>query len=295
MKRGLALLFALSLWPATAAAHGDVSERIAKLDARLAARPDDAALHDARGALHGLASRWDAAADDFAAARRAEPGRDGIDHRLANALLHAGDPAQAIALLDVHLERHPSHEDAYRVRGRAERALGHLGAAVADLTMALELSSAPSPEAYLERADVLVEDGDVAAAVVSLRDGIDELGPIVSLVERAVALETDGDAALALIARLTPELQASPRWRARRGDLLVAQGDVAGAASEYAEALATIARLPASRRDVRAMRDLEAEIRAKLPETAPPRDANAGAWLLVLGAVLPLRRRRRTS
>jgi tetratricopeptide (TPR) repeat protein len=302
MKPALVLAAALCLsWPAVAAAHGPVRQRIAALDARLAASPGDAALHDARGALHALDRRWEAAAADFEAAHRLDPARAEIEHRLANALLHAGQPARAAELLDAFLARRPDHVDAHLVRARAARALGRLGQAAADLSMAVELSAPPSPQLYLERAEMLLEAGDHQAALAALRDGIGDLGAIVALVERVVEIEAGLGRvaeALAAIASLPTELQRSPRWLARRASLLDAAGEPALAEAARRSALEVIARLPPSRRATVAMRALEDEIRGELPSeigTPAPAPASWQPWVaaLAVAVLLPLRRWRR--
>jgi tetratricopeptide (TPR) repeat protein len=288
--RTLLLVIGLVLGaPAVALAHGAVHQRIDEITARLRASPDDARLLDQRGALHAVDESWPAAATDFEAAHHLDPSLPGIEHRFANALLHAGDAERALVMSSTFLQKNPTHIDGHVVRARAHLALGARDAAVADLSRAIDLGDPPVPRYYLDRAKILTAAGPAGqeAALAGLNDGIERLGPIVALIEAAVDIESarGGDhQVLALIARLEGDLRRAPQWRATRAAALQRMGRLEEAETEYRDALAFMAELPESRRGSVAMRSVESQLRADLAAIVVQRSRERGwpGWLWAL-------------
>ncbi len=268
------------------------------MDAVLRAAPDDAAAWAERGALFAVDDDWASAVRDFERAKELDPELPELDHKLANALLHVGEPQRALELLDDFIVEQPEHADAHLVRGRARAALGDHAGADADVARSILLTRDPAPRVYLERAAILAawgpdHDDDALAA---LRAGVERLGPLVTLVERAIAIEEARGRtteALAWLARLPEAVRAAPQWRAERARLLLRTGRHAEAEPEIEAARAAIAALPASRRETEAMRELDARIAALGNTKAPQAVANDerygavwtwGATLLILVA-----------
>lgn len=287
------VLVAFLVSPA-AVAHGPVHERIDAVTRELAESPDDATLLAKRGTLFMLDEDFRRAASDFERARHIQPDLDGIDNRLADALLQGGDPARARNVATQILVRDAGDADAYMVRARASVALGERARAVDDYSHAIALSKRPSPRHYRERADATDDPG---AAVVGLREGIARLGPLASLVEPAIQREHDRgehEAALRLVEQLPETLRTSPKWLAERGHLLAAANRPLEARTSYHEALAAIDALPASRRDAKARQAIRADIERALAELEAPSAAQPTspppAWVfalvLLFGAVL---------
>ena len=144
-------------------------------------------------------------------------------------------------------------------------------AAVRDLDAAIDLQQPPSPDLYLERAKLLQKSGaeyhDIA--LKGLDEGIEQLGPIVSLAQLGIEIERDRgnlDAALRRIDRLPEKLRLLPAWLMLRGDILVTKGDDRAAAAAFRRALARIEALPPGRRSTRNMLALERQLREKLRE-----------------------------
>ncbi|MBL9199871.1 MAG: hypothetical protein JNL39_05150, partial [Opitutaceae bacterium] len=131
---------------------------------------------------------------------------------------------------------------------------------------ALALLAAPPPELMLERAALLPP----AAALRTLEEAIARLGSIVTLHQRALALEEATgriDDAAARLARLAAESERPENWHRRRGDLLARAGRAAEARSAYAAGLDAIAALPAW---LRASPDT-VRLAAELAQLAAPR------------------------
>jgi tetratricopeptide (TPR) repeat protein len=281
-------LWALALWlvAASASAHGDVSDRIAEASAALERTPNDAALLVDRGALHVLDENWTQAALDFEEARAIDPALRGVDLRLASALLHLGEAERVIALTNAVIAKEPTNADAHLLRARAHVDRAEHQAAASDFTQVIALSTTPIPRTYLERAEVIAAAGDIDGAIAGLREGIDRLGPAVSLIEQAIALEEGRqryDAALVLLTTLSPPLRSSAKWCAREGELLTRAGRSDEARAAYERALAALDAADRSRRNAPAALALRSQIeraRTELPTPAPP--AGDRRWIAVL-------------
>jgi tetratricopeptide (TPR) repeat protein len=257
-------------WPA--AAHGPIHEQIAALTSRIEADPQNAALYLKRGELQSHDRHWDEALADYARAAQLDPTLAAVDLARGKTLLHAGSPDRAKSALDRFLAAHPEHAEALATRARALVILGQRLVATADYARAIaatESRGRPNPEYYLERARALAgEGGDhIGRALRGLEEGIERLGPIMSLQLEAITLELAGKRYDAALARLDALAAQSPRqepWLARRGAILEQAGRGAEARRAYEQALVAIEALPARHRAAEATARLEAELRAAL-------------------------------
>jgi tetratricopeptide (TPR) repeat protein len=263
------LTFVLLLLPAPAAAHGDLHEQIAAMTRRIEQAPARADLYVRRGQLHRAHGEWDAALADYDQAARLDPELAVVDFLRGVALLDAGRPAAARAALDRFLARRPDHAEAHATRARAQVGLGHRLAASQDFSLAIALVPQPRPEYYIERAQALAAAGDAHLddALRGLDDGIDKLGPLVTLQLYAVDLELARERPAAALARLDRMLQRvgiNPTWLVRRAEILERAGRPGEARAAYASSLAALDRLAPSRRASKAMDDLTAKVRTAL-------------------------------
>jgi tetratricopeptide (TPR) repeat protein len=272
MRPGVVLIWLAALAGANvgpAGAHADLHERIAAVSARIEQQPRDARLYLERGELHRLHAEWPAALADYAHARRLDPGLAEVDRCLGRMLLEAGQPAEARSALDRYLEAHPEHAGARLVRARALVALNRPLAAAEDYAQAITRTVQPGPELYLEHSQALAAAGPQhrAAALEALEQGLRRLGPLVVLQRQAIELELEQqryDAALARLDVLLAQAARRERWLELRGTILERAGRPDEARAEYARALELIESLPAHRRRVAAVADLELRLRARL-------------------------------
>lgn len=268
----LAAAFIVAVWlfsPATAFAHADIVERISAFDQQILQAPDSAALYFKRGELHRLHRDWPAALADYDQAARLDPENPAVHYYRGRMRLEAGDPAQARPLLDRFLAARPDHADALLIRSRALTRLGEGLAAADDLTHAIALFDSPTPEVYLERARALVIAGpdNIGRALNGLDAGIARLGPLVTLIQYAIAIErSDGrhQQALGRLDTLPDKIRLQPTWLAIRGDILRDIGDIEQAQATYRAGLETIKTYPPARRNSRATVVLETRLRASL-------------------------------
>lgn len=246
MRRALAfhLLIAALAGTGRLGAHPEIEAALSRLNAQIAATPDDASLYVQRGELYARHEAWVVAEANYLRAAELAPDFPRLNRARAALDLAQGRLAAARARLTRVLAVEPKDAEALVLRARTHAALGTKGPAIADFTAALALIAAPPPELYLERADLFANPAD---AIRGLDEGIARLGPVPSLQLRAVALEERLgriDAALARLDRLAAQSERKESWLKRRGDLLARAGRTAEARAAYAAALAALAALP---------------------------------------------------
>lgn len=253
-----------------AAGHGDISHQIAALTRRIAREPANAGLHLARGELFRALEDHDAALRDYASAARLDPGMAAVDLCRGRLLLEAGRPEEARRFLERFLRRMPDHVEGRVTLARALVRLGHVRLAAESFTRAIAKAPRPRPEYFLERARALAAEGDehLESALRGLDEGIVALGPLLVLQLPAIEIELSRnriDAALARLDTILLQAERKERWLTRRGEILERVGRCEEAREAYASALAALESLPPSRRGARAMRELEARLRAAIP------------------------------
>jgi tetratricopeptide (TPR) repeat protein len=146
--------------------------------------------------------------------------------------------------------------------------------AARDYTTAIRYAPTGRPELYIERAQALAGAGEKhhQEALRGLDEGIEKLGPLVTLQLHAIDLELKGKRFEAALKRLDTVAAQSPRketWLARRGEILQLAGRKEEARTAYQEALQALDSLPPSRRNVPAMAELKRRITAALETVGP--------------------------
>lgn len=264
-----ALVAAVLLVPAAVRAHGDLHQRIGQLMAEIARQPDDAQLHLALASVYCQHGEWKFALAETEAVERLAPGLHLADFLRSEALLGDGKPAEARALLDRLIATQPKNFRALTLRARALAALGQPAACVADYRAALRAVAQPEPDLVQETADALVACGQSDEAVQALGDGIARLGPIPSLMLRAMELEVATGRFDAALSRIDAMQKSAPRpepWMAKRAELLTQAGRPAEARAAWQALIAHLAALPNLQRGSHAMSLLAERARQALAQ-----------------------------
>jgi tetratricopeptide (TPR) repeat protein len=266
----------LLLWPPAAPAHGPLHEQIELISQEIKRAPRDAELYWRRGELHRLHGDWDLAYADYDRAAAVDPNLDVVDLGRGRLFLEANWPQSAKRVLDRFLSRHTNHVDALITRARVQVKLGQPLAAADDFSAAIAYSHEAGPELYIERAQAFTAAGGeyLRAALKGLDDGIRKLGPLVTLQLYAIDLEIKLKRFDEALSRLDQVAAQSPRketWLARKGEILQQAGRGSQAQEAFQAALAAINRLPLSRRNVPAMKELEERVREALQKVGPAR------------------------
>lgn len=250
-------------------AHDDPPHAITEITLQIEQDPTNPDLYLKRGELYRITSQWNLALADFDRVAQLDPNHATVDFHRGRLLFEAGRFQPAGAALDHFLSAHPTHTEGLIVRGRLLRKLGRPLDAAADYTRALSLASNPTPVLFIERAETLAEAGEayVGAAVQSLDEGTQRLGPLILLESLAIDLEVKRqryDAALARIDLVLNQVSRKEKWLTRRGEVLESAGRVEEARVAYENALKAIEALPSRLRQVPASQELETYLRARL-------------------------------
>jgi tetratricopeptide (TPR) repeat protein len=260
-------LFMCVIWPATALGHGPVHEQIEEVTRRIERDPRNAELYLKRAELHRIHNDWRAAEVDYQQTRRLDPALDVVDFCEGRMLFEAGHLEPAKFSLDRYVSRHPHDPEARWARARVEARLGRAEAAVEDYTRALARLAQPKPEHFLERARALAAAGRTKQAIAGLDDGIQRLGPLVTLEIPAIDFELElrrYDAALVRLARIMEQSPRKERWLARRGEILTQAGRDHEAREAFVQALKALESLPPNLQATKAMKELERQSKASL-------------------------------
>lgn len=209
------------------AAHPDLLAQIARLDAEIAANPNDVGALVRRADLHRRHADHDAAAADLGRARelarrvpQAASHLPDIARAAGRLALDRGLPAEAAAELDLYLDTRPDDPAAWRYRGRALLALGRNDEAAADFAESIRRTPRAPPDLYRSRALALAAIGPDGwtRALEAVEEGLDShpADPALAGLATDLALALgDADAAAAHIARLPEPIRRLPDWVAR--------------------------------------------------------------------------------
>ena len=258
----------IALLPVFAHAHEGLHEQIAAITAKIKRDPKNASLYLQRGELHRLHRNWGRAAADYDRAERLQPSLRIVELARGKMFFESGKLQRAKSTLDHFLGQQPRHYEGLITRARVLEKLGARIDAAEDFTQALSLSAVPEPELYLERANVLAADElQLGAALRGLDEGINKLGPLVTLQLAAIDLELrrqNFDGALARLEQITAQSQRKEAWLVRRGEILKLAGREHEARAAFNSALAAIGSLPPAHRQSRSVLSLEIRARSAL-------------------------------
>jgi len=257
------VVLCILLVPSLALAHEGLHEQIAAITAKIKRDPKNASLYLQRGELHRLHRDWVHAAADYDRAERLQPSLKIIEVARAQMFFDSGKLQRAKSTLDRFLAQQPGHYEALLTRARVLAKLDDRTNAARDFTAALAMSSIPEPELYLERANVQPVD----EALRGLDDGINKLGPVVTLQIAAIELELrrkNYDGALARLDQITAQSERKEAWLVKRGEILKLAGRDDEARSAFNAALVAIEALPPAHRQSRAVTALELRARSAL-------------------------------
>ena len=272
-------LAAVAILPLRLLAHGDLHEQILAVTGQIAKDPKNSELYLKRGELHRMHQEWDLAQADYDRAAALNASLAAIDFTRGRMFLEANWPHSAKICLDRFLLKHTNHVEGFIARARTLVKLEKPLDAARDFTTAIRYAPSGRPELYIERAQALASAGDkhYAEALRGLDEGIERLGPLVTIQLHAIDLELkrkEFDAALARLEKIAAQSPRKETWLARRGEILLQAGRREEARAAYEQALKALDTLPPGRRNVPAMNELERRIKAALEATRPVSAAN---------------------
>ena len=267
-KQIVLIAVCIALLAGLARAHEGLHEQIAALTAKIKRDPKNASLYLQRGELHRLHRDWRQAAADYDRAERLQPSLKTVELARGKMFFDSGRLQRAKSTLDRFLNQQPEHYEGLITRARVLAKLGERSGAAKDFTQAVALSSAPEPELYIERAKVLAGDEQrINEALTGLDEGINKLGPLVTLQLAAVDLDLrrrNYDGALVRIDQIAAQSQRKEAWLVKRGEILKLAGRDDEARAAFNAALLAIESLPPAHRQSRSVTSLELRARSAL-------------------------------
>lgn len=239
------LLGAAIMWGSAGPAlgHADLHERIEALGERLEESPDDVELLLRRADLYRQHREFDLALRDVDAVERLGGRKADVLLLRGRTLLECGRDEEAARALGAFLSLRSGHAEGWLLLARARRGTGDHPGSVAAYERAIALMQWPGPELYLERADEVLQAGSATGserpvlerALAGIEEGIERLGPVVTLELRAADL----DARLGRVNKALARIDAIMEQAARKEVWLVRKADILARAQRREEALAT--------------------------------------------------------
>ncbi len=246
----------LSLLWLEADAHGTHSSLMAKVDARLAERPEDGGLWYQRAVLMYEHEEFGEAALDFAKVEEFAPGEYAVLWWQGRIFDHQGKLPEAKAALDQHLSKSPDHWGALASRARVQMKQGAKAEALADFRAALANCPDVQPDLIQEVAQALASNERVDEAVAVLETGMRNNGPIPSLQLKLLEIEVEADRYDKALTRLDAIEKSASRkepWMERRAIILAQAGSIARSQAAWRALIGHLGALPPAERDSHAM------------------------------------------
>lgn len=243
--------------------------QIVEVSSQIEKQPRNAELYMRRAELHRAHYDWDLAQADFDYAYALDPKIPAIDLARARMFLEANWPLSCKTAVERFLAKDPSNWEGRMIRARALAKLNRGLEAAEDYTKAIAKAPDGRPELFLERAQALASAGKehVDEAIKGLDEGMQSMGPLVTLQLYAMDLETENARYDAALKRIDSVMAKAPRketWLERRGNILRQAGRPEEAKKAYQAALDAMKTLPPGRRNVPAMVELEKRLRTNI-------------------------------
>lgn len=239
------------LLPSLAVAHGSFHELMAQWEKDHALHPDDPALMVQRASVELEHDDWQATLASLEKASRLGAFEGDLALMRGRALAQGKLWPMAKSAFDDFLAAHPAASSALTERARVLMKLGQNEAALNDYRAALKTAAKPEPELVIEVAGVMT-----AKEAISVLDaGIAALGPVPSLVTKALDLEVAArrfDAAVHRLDGMVTQARPEP-WMARQASVLAQAGRLRESTMAWQQLRAHVLALPADERSSHAM------------------------------------------
>jgi tetratricopeptide (TPR) repeat protein len=235
-----------------AVAEDDIQETLEAVNRKLIETPNDPALLVQRSQLYTLKSQYDLAVADLNQADKIG-GLPTLQYEKAKLFLTAGWNETGLEHANRYVAANPNDYQGYLVRARLLAKLDRLPESANDYFQVIEKNRDTPLEIFIEGAKaVTTEDGThLPLALKMLDQGISRIGSIVTLQSAALEAEirqSNWDAALARVDKITQQMPRKDSWLAKRGDILVKAGRYDEARKTYQSALDAIQKLGPNQR-----------------------------------------------
>ena len=225
--------------------------------------PENPDLYFKRAAQHRYAGHFEKALTDFNKTKSLESDYHLVDLGMGLVFLDSGWSKTAEFYLRNFINESPDHIVGLSSLAKALAAQNRGLESAALYTRISSLVNKPSPEFYIEMADSYLIAKNYSQAIKSLDKGIDRLGHITSLDQKALDIELQDNLTSEALIRLDNLIEFSPqkeRWLYKKGQLLESQGNYEEAKSLYLKALNYYNLRPANRRRIPVLLKLKKNI-----------------------------------
>ena len=271
-KRFLSSILILLLLANFSYGHVGEHDLIRLLSEKIMDDPQNPDLYFKRASQHRYAGHFEKALTDFNIVESLESDYHLVDLGKGLVFLDSGWPKTAEFYLRNFTDESPDHIVGLSSLAKALSAQNRGKESAALYTRILSLVNKPSPEFYIEMADSYLIEKNYSQAIKSLDKGIDRLGHITSLDQKALDIELKDNLTSEALIRLDNLIEFSPqkeRWLYKKGQLLESQGNYEEAKSLYLKALNYYNLRPANRRSIPVLLELKKNIDQALERIRP--------------------------
>lgn len=263
--RSLVISTLICCFSPLAIAHTDLTDQIDVLSHKIKHNPDSKNLYMERGKVFRLREDYRSALKDFRFVGKLDPTNVEAKYEQGLVLLKLGQSEKALAMFDYVLKIDPMRQLALINRARVFRNMGNFENAAIGYKRALNMLAVPKPDDYIEIANNYVEYGKshYGQALAVLDVAINQLGVLVQLQLPAIDIDLsikNYQSALKRVDSLLAILKRKEKSLVKKAEILLLMGKPREAKESYRLALKSIAKLPAARRNVEAIKNLEANI-----------------------------------
>jgi predicted Zn-dependent protease len=253
--------------------HGAFHDVLAGLNKELRERPNDAELRFKLAEAYAGHEDSRACLAELRLIERLAPGRFPTGYLRGLSLHIAGNDPLAKDVLDDFLIENPAHGDALATRGRVLMKMDMPSDAARDFQKAFDLAVTPNTDLTMDLARAYNQCGEPERASDAIDKGLKTAGDTPSLLECALAIESNRGEWDSALGRIDSLQKASPdpeRWMAERAQLLAKAGRPAEAHAAWSALRDRLLSLPSLERGYPQNAELLNRARLALGESSPP-------------------------
>ena len=255
--------------------HGDRSEHLARLNAKIEAAPGSLHYRLERAEAHRRLGHYEESLADLDRALALSPGNPQVHYLRGLTHFDRREFVAAEASLRRYVESRPESPSGHTALAETLMQQGRHKEAGEEYSLAIATHPTPTPDHYIARAKAYraagVEFLDLAAQ--GLDDAMSSMGPLVTLQRLAIEIELDRGNHTGAIARIDGVLADAPRketWLVQKGRILASAGKEEDALDAFRLARAALESLPPRLRSSPAMIALGQSITTYLNEDTSP-------------------------
>ena len=255
--------------------HGDRSEHLDRLDAKIEADPGSVHLLLDRAEAHRRLGHYDESLADLDRVLAIAPGNRQVHYLRGLTHFDRGEFAKAEVSLQRYIASKPDSPSALAALAATLTQQGRHREAGDAYTHAIAVQPTPIPDHFIARAKAYRAAGNpfLDLALKGLDEGMSSMGPLVTLQGLAIEIELDRGNHAGAIVRIDNVLANAPRketWLVRKGSVLASIGHEDEAFDAFQLAKATLESLPPRVRSSPAMIALRERIAIHLDKDTAP-------------------------